>query len=45
MMIVMKEDATKEQIDAVVERVESVGRHGPRLRGRGADRGRRDRRP
>ena len=25
MMIVMKEGATKEQVDAVVERVESVG--------------------
>src|SRR3954454_20707686 len=27
MMIVMKEDATREQIDSIVKRVESVGAH------------------
>ena len=34
MMIVMKEGATAEQVDAVINRVETVGATRPRLPGR-----------
>ena len=29
MMIVMKQTATEEEVEAVIERIESVGAHGP----------------